>query len=84
MANKDVYAARDRRYTTAAATVTMSKFGPSGSLKKKNMTLENTRDVVPNIINEVFFDLKYMSKYFEEAIQSYAFGVGPSSMSYQL
>ena len=50
----------ERKYTIAAATVTMSKFGPSGSLKKKNIALEDTRAVMIKIIIEVFFDLKFI------------------------
>lgn len=45
---------------TAAATTTTSRLGPSGSLKKKNITLEQTRDVTPKSINEAFCDLKYI------------------------
>jgi hypothetical protein len=55
------YTAKDRKYTIAAITVTTSKFGPSGSLKKKNIAREKIIAVIPNIINEVFFDLKYIS-----------------------
>ena len=44
----------------AAITVTMSKLGPSGSLKNTNSALEHTMEVMPKMINEVFFDLKYM------------------------
>lgn len=42
-----------------AATVTMSKFGPSGSLKSQNVALENTIDAAPKISNGTLFDLKY-------------------------
>ena len=38
----------------------MSKFGPSGSLKKENIALENAMDVIPRMSSEVLFDLKYM------------------------
>lgn len=54
------YAASERKYMIAAITTTMSKFGPSGSLKSANIVREHTRDVSPRIINETFFDLKYM------------------------
>lgn len=40
--------------------VTISKFGPSGSLKNPNIDLEQKTDVNPRIINEVFFDLIYI------------------------
>lgn len=56
----DKYSAKDKKYRIAAITVTMSKFGPSGSLKKKNINLEHARAVIPKINNEIFFDLKYM------------------------
>jgi hypothetical protein len=42
---------------TAAVTVTTSRFGPSGSLKKKNIALELRRAVIPSSISEVLFDL---------------------------
>ena len=54
------YANRDKKYTTTAIPITMSRFGPSGSLKKKNISLEHTMAVIPKIINEVFFDVKYI------------------------
>ena len=57
---RNKYTVKDKKYRTSANTVTMSKFGPSGSLKKKNIALEHTRAVMAKIINEVFFDLKYM------------------------
>jgi hypothetical protein len=44
----------------AAIPITTSKFGPSGSLKRKNITLEHRMDVIPKISNEVLFDLKYI------------------------
>jgi hypothetical protein len=52
------YAATDKKYMIIAVTTTMSKFGPSGSLKSENKSLEQTRDVIPKISNGVFFDLK--------------------------
>jgi hypothetical protein len=54
------YAAKDTRYITAANTITINKFGPSGSLKSENVNLESTRDVKPKIINDVFFDPKFI------------------------
>lgn len=48
------YAAKDSTYTMTAATITTSKFGPSGSLKKKNSVLENTMAVMPNMNIECF------------------------------
>jgi hypothetical protein len=55
------YTARDKKYTIAAVTKTISKFGPSGSLKSTNIALEQIIEVMPKIINEILFDLKYMS-----------------------
>lgn len=54
------YIGKDKKYTIAAMPITTNKFGPSGSLKNKNIGLEKTRDVIPNISNEIFFDLKYI------------------------
>lgn len=54
------YTAKDRKYTIAAITVTMSKFGPSGSLKSANIILEHAMAVIAKINREAFFDLKYM------------------------
>jgi hypothetical protein len=51
---------KDKKYMIAAITVTTNKFGPSGSLKNKNIVLEHTMEVILRISKEVFFDLKYM------------------------
>ena len=56
----DKYSAKDKQYTIPANTVTTSRFGPSGSLKNENIGLENTIAVIPSMINEIFFDLKYI------------------------
>ncbi len=53
------YAANDKRYIASAKMATINTFGPSGSLKKKNIVLEQTMAVAANMINETFFDLKY-------------------------
>lgn len=53
------YAAVDNKYTISARTVTIKRFGPSGSLKKKNSIRELIMAVTANIISEIFFDLKY-------------------------
>ena len=52
------YTARDKTYMITAIPITISKFGPSGSLKKKNISLEHAIDVIPKISNEIFFELK--------------------------
>ena len=54
----NTYAARDNKYTAIAKAATIKRFGPSGSLKKKNSILEQMMAVTPSIINEIFFDLK--------------------------
>lgn len=54
-----MYAAEDKRYTASARAATIKRFGPSGSLKKKNSILEQMMAVAANMINEIFFDLKY-------------------------
>jgi hypothetical protein len=51
---------KERKYTITAIPITTSRFGPSGSLKKRNITREHMRDVRPRVSNEVFFDLKYI------------------------
>lgn len=56
----DKYAVKDKKYSIAAVTITIRRFGPSGSLKKKNIVLENRIDVIHKIINEAFFDGKYI------------------------
>jgi type II secretion system protein G len=45
---------------TIASPVTTTKFGPSGSLIKKNTARETTIDATAKINNETFFDLKYI------------------------
>src|SRR5678815_3927662 len=55
---------KDAKYRITANPVTTRRFGPSGSLKRKNNTLEHTRDVMPRISNEAFFDLKSMISFF--------------------
>lgn len=54
------HAAKDAKYRITAMTIIMSRFGPSGSLKDKNIVLEHAIAVMPKIINEAFFDVKYM------------------------
>ncbi len=54
------YTVKDKKYRISAITTTMSKFGPSGSLKSENSIFEHAMDVMPKISNEVFFDLKYI------------------------
>jgi hypothetical protein len=44
----------------AAITITISKFGPSGSLRSENNTLEHAIAVRARIRNEVFFEAKYI------------------------
>ena len=56
----NIYTARDNKYTTRAKPATIKRFGPSGSLKNANSALEHMRAVMPKIINEVFFDWKYI------------------------
>lgn len=53
------YIAEDKRYTSSAKPKTIKRFGPSGSLKKKNNILEQMMAVAANSINEILFDLKY-------------------------
>jgi hypothetical protein len=62
------YTVKDKKYRIIAITTTMSKFGPSGSLNDKNITLEHVRDVMPNISSEIFFEMKYIS---ESIVENY-------------
>jgi len=55
----NIYAEKDKKNITSARPATIKRFGPSGSLKKKNRILEQMMAVAANIINEIFFDLKY-------------------------
>jgi hypothetical protein len=55
----NIYAAEDKKYTVSARAATIKRFGPPGSLKKKNSILEQMMAVAAKIINEIFFDLKY-------------------------
>lgn len=52
--------ATDTPYKISAITTTMSRFGPSGSLKSEKNIFEHTRAVTPRISNEVFFDMEYI------------------------
>lgn len=54
------YTTRDGNQTNSAITAIISKFGPSGSLKDTSIVLEQTKDVIPSIRSEIFFDLKYI------------------------
>lgn len=54
------YIVKDKKYTIIAITITISKFAPSGSLKDQNSIFEHTIAVIAKIINEVFFEFKYM------------------------
>lgn len=59
-ARLNTYIINDRKYKIAAITVTTRRFGPSGSSKKANITLEHTIAVMPEMSREVHFDLKYI------------------------
>jgi len=41
----------------AASATTMSKFGPSGSLRRAKKALEHARAVMPRMINGFLFDI---------------------------
>ncbi|WP_090524333.1 hypothetical protein [Mucilaginibacter sp. NFR10] len=59
MNGPNTYTAQDSKNTASAKPPTIKRFGPSGSLKKKNSNLEQMIAVTANIINETCFDLKY-------------------------
>jgi hypothetical protein len=54
------YIVKDKKYMITAIPITTSRFGPSGSLKHKNINLESKTDVTNKISNDIFFDLKYI------------------------
>src|SRR6185295_8785431 len=80
------YIDKDKKYNTTAAPTTISRFGPSGSLKNTNITLENTSDVTPRIINEVFFDFKFIFLLYQTCevgdLESHCSAHPPDSFSY--
>ncbi len=43
-----------------AITTTTRRFGPSGSLKNRNIAREHTRDVMPKMSKEDLFDLRFI------------------------
>jgi hypothetical protein len=51
---------KDMAKMITANTATMSRFGPSGSLISQKNNLEHAIAVIPEMSNEVFFDLKSM------------------------
>lgn len=64
-----------------ASTMTMSRLGPSGSLRKKNIILEHAIAVIAKIINEAFFDVKFIRAYIlrKENLLAYCTGLNFSS-----
>ena len=55
-AGVNLHAMNDALKSISASTVTMRRFGPSGSWKKKNNVLEHTSAVITRRSNDVFFD----------------------------
>src|SRR5262245_47342096 len=54
----NLHTMKDTLYRISASTVTMRRFGPSGSWKRKNNVLEHTSAVIPRSSNDVFFAVK--------------------------
>lgn len=50
------YTEKERKKKIAAVPRTMSKFGPSGSLKKKNISRERTTAIILRINSDIFFE----------------------------
>lgn len=44
-----------------ASTITIRRFGPSGSLINRNIALEDNIDVMIKIRSEILFEMKYIS-----------------------
>lgn len=55
------YTTKDKKYTITVVTITIRRFGPSGSLKNRNITLEHTIAVTNRIMSEILFDLRYIA-----------------------
>lgn len=56
VAGMNLHAMNDAQYRISASTVTMRRFGPSGSLKKKNNALEHTSAVTTKRSSDARFD----------------------------
>ena len=56
VAGMNLHAMNDAPKRISASTVTMRRFGPSGSWKKKNNVLEHTSAVITSRSNDIFFD----------------------------
>lgn len=54
------YIVKVKKYITKVNTVTMKRFGPSGSSIKKNITREHSRDVINKIRKDIFFEERCM------------------------
>ena len=56
VAGMNLHARNDALYRIRASTVTMRRFGPSGSRKRKNNALEHRNAVINRRSNDVFVD----------------------------
>jgi hypothetical protein len=52
------YTTKDKKYTIIAIAITTKRFGPSGSLKNRNIALDKRTAVTANITNGSFFEGK--------------------------
>jgi hypothetical protein len=53
---EEKYTTKDMAYMMPANTITMSRFGPSGSLNNENVILEQATAVMTKMSNEDFFE----------------------------
>ena len=58
VAGMNRHAMNDATKSINARTVTMSRFGPSGSLKRKKSVLDQQNAVIPKTSNDPFVTLK--------------------------
>lgn len=53
---------QETRERTVASPITMRRFGPSGSFKNTNDILEQRREVMQMMSNDVFFDITSITR----------------------
>ena len=79
VAGRNRHTMNDAPYRTSASTVTMRRFGPSGSWKKKNNALEHTSAVTTKTSKGIRFDsngILFSIEYFSAGVRL-AGGVAP-------
>lgn len=57
----NAYTAKENTYMIIAIRITTKRFGPSGSLKNKNIDREHITAVMLKMSSEILLDLKYIA-----------------------